>query len=332
MPPPPQMGIAPTGLSRSGSNKSVLAAAVIALRFLQYSGAMILFGSSLFFLYALPPEGHCAAKSRAWPRCLLACGAALVFSGALLGLVAQSGLLAGSFSEGFKPDNLAAAVTQMNFGASAIVRAAVAAALFFFLVFLAPSRLLWMGSAAGGAIISASLAWMGHGAGTEGAAGHFHLLGDIAHVLAASVWIGALVAFVFLLLPDSGDTQSDAALYNALRRFSGIGAAAVAVIVLSGLINSWFLVGPDRLLDFWTTAYGRVLLAKLVAFAGMLGLAALNRYRLTPALGQALLPGASCAAALLALRRSLFLEMLAALAVLGLVAWLGTLPPITSGL
>jgi len=310
----------------------VLAAAVIALRFLQYSGTMILLGSSLFFLYALPPEGHCAAKSRAWPRSLLACGAALVFSGALLGLIAQTGLLAGSFSEGFKPDNLAAAVTQMNFGASAIVRATVAAGLFFFLVFLAPSRLLWMGSAAGGAIISASIAWMGHGAGTEGATGLVHLLGDIAHALAASVWIGALIAFVFLLFHDSGDTRGDAALYNALWRFSGIGAVAVTVIVLSGLVNSWFLVGPDRLLDFWTTAYGRVLLAKLIIFAGMLCFAALNRYGLTPALGKALALPASRAAALVALQRSLVLEMLAALAVLCLVAWLGTLPPVTSGL
>ncbi len=310
----------------------MLGAVLIAMRFLQYSGAMILLGSSLFFVYALPAEGGCAAKFRAWPRPLLACGAALVLLGALMGLVAQTGVLAGSFSEGLKPDNLVIAVTQMNFGSSALVRAAVAAILFLVVAFCAPSHPLWIGCASGGAVISASLAWMGHGAGTEGAAGILHLLGDIAHALAASIWIGALIAFVFLLLRDRVDAQSDEALYKALRRFSGIGAATVSVIVLSGLVNSWFLVGPGRLLDFWTTTYGRVLLAKLFAFAAMLCLAALNRYRLTPALGKALALPASRGAIRAALRRSLFLETVAALAVLGLVALLGTLPPVTSGL
>jgi putative copper resistance protein D len=110
-----------------------------------------------------------------------------------------------------------------------------------------------------------------------------------------------------------------------------MGSIAVALIVLTGLVNSWFLVGPDRLTDFWTTLYGQVLLAKLLAFAGMLGFAASNRYRLTPALGHALDAGASPAIPLSALRRSLVMETLIAFVVLALVAWLGTLPPVTAG-
>ena len=106
---------------------------------------------------------------------------------------------------------------------------------------------------------------------------------------------------------------------------------AVALIVLSGLVNSWFLVGPNRLTDFWTTAYGQVLIAKLLAFAGMLGLAASNRYRLTPALGNALGTGTPRDAPLSALWRSLMLETIVAFAVLGLVAWLGTMRPPAAG-
>jgi putative copper resistance protein D len=58
----------------------------------------------------------------------------------------------------------------------------------------------------------------------------------------------------------------------------------------------------------------------------MLGLAASNRFRLTPALEAALGPG-DPAAALSALRRSIVVEMVLMLALLGLVAWLGTLAP-----
>jgi len=309
----------------------VLAAAVIAFRFLQYSGAMILLGSSLFFVYGLPADGPCAALSHRWPRQLLIGGAALLFAAALGGLIAQTGLLAGALSEGFKPDNLVAVMTQMNFGASAVARAAIAAILLIGLVALEPSRGLWLGTAIGGAIVCASLAWMGHGAATEGVAGWIHLASDIGHALAAAVWIGALVAFVLVVLPDPGDVARDRALFESLKRFSGVGSIAVALIVLTGLVNSWFLVGPDRWNDFWTTLYGQVLLAKLLAFAVMLGFAASNRYRLTPALGQALDENASPGAPLSALRRSLVMETLVAFAVLGLVAWLGTLPPVTAG-
>jgi len=310
----------------------VLAAAVIAFRFLQYSGAMVLLGSSFFFIYGLPGQGPCAAASYPWPKRLLTFSAVLLLGAAILGLIAQTGLLAGSLSEGFKLDNLKAVITQMNFGLSAIARAAIAAALLLWLAVLTPSRLAWAGCAVGGAIICASLAWMGHGAATEEPAGIVHLLGDVVHALAAAVWIGALVAFVFLLLLGESDVSSDRALHESLRRFSSIGSITVALIVLSGLVNSWFLVGPNRLMDFWTTAYGRVLLAKLVVFAGMLGLAASNRYRLTPALGNALGAGVSRDAPLSALRRSLMLETIAAFAVLGLVAWLGTLAPVTADL
>jgi putative copper resistance protein D len=92
------------------------------------------------------------------------------------------------------------------------------------------------------------------------------------------------------------------------------------------LINSWFLVGVDRLAEAWATPYALVLIAKVVIFIGMLGLAASNRYRLTPALASALENGTR-SKALTALKVSLVSETLAAVVVLALVAWLGTLAP-----
>lgn len=100
----------------------------------------------------------------------------------------------------------------------------------------------------------------------------------------------------------------------------------MALLLLTGLVNSWFLVGPDHLSALAPSAYGLLLVAKVVLFAGMLGLAAINRFRLTPGLGAAL-AGAPPQAALAALRRSIVLETAAAIAVLALVSLLGTLAP-----
>jgi putative copper resistance protein D len=59
----------------------------------------------------------------------------------------------------------------------------------------------------------------------------------------------------------------------------------------------------------------------------MLGLAALNRFRLTPALAGELDEAQPAPGALGRLRRSVILEILAGAAVLALVSWLGTLSP-----
>ena len=59
-----------------------------------------------------------------------------------------------------------------------------------------------------------------------------------------------------------------------------MGYAAVTTLVGSGLVNAWVLVGsPERLI---TTQYGQLLLVKVCLFAGMLALAAQNRFRLVP--------------------------------------------------
>ena len=61
----------------------------------------------------------------------------------------------------------------------------------------------------------------------------------------------------------------------AVRRFSTLGVASVAVLTASGLVNAWYQVGGVP--GLVGTGYGRLLVAKLVLFAAMLGLAAINR-------------------------------------------------------
>jgi len=309
----------------------VLEPAVIALRLAQFAGAMILFGSSLFALYALPIQAGRSGAELRWLRPLLSWSAAGLLIASFLALVAQTSMLAGSLSEGLKPSSLSAVVTTMGLGRSALVRAA-AAGLALLLLVLRPADRRTLGlTACLGAVVCASFAWMGHGAATEGPGASLHLAADVLHALAAGVWVGALVAFGFLLFRRGvHSTDSNAVLHKALHGFSGIGSGLVAVLVGTGLVNGWFLVGPTRLAGLWTTPYGLLLSLKLALFVGMLALAAANRFRLTPALGAALDRAGDPTEALSALRRSLLVETGLAFAVLGLVAWFGMLAPVSA--
>jgi len=309
----------------------VLDAAVVVLRLVQFGGAMILFGSPLFFLYALSGQGPCAAAALDWPRRLLAWGAGTLAAGAGLGLLAQTSVLAGSIRAGLAPDALIAVVTTMAMGPSSLIRIAAALIALGLLAWTRPGPVLWSLCALLGAVACASLAWMGHGAATTGPGRLVHLAGDIVHALAAALWIGALAAFLMLVRrsgPQSPD--ADQALHAALRGFSGVGSGIVALIVATGLVNAWFLVGPGGLAGLLTTPYGRLLSLKLALFVAMLGLAAAHRFRLTPALAAALGDPAQVAAAVARLRTSLALETMAAIGILALVAWLGTLAPVSA--
>lgn len=309
----------------------MLEPAVVVLRLLQFAGAMVLFGSSLFLLYALPKAGVGSAPQLSWPRPLLAWAAGGVLLTSVLGLLAHTSILAGSVAEGLKLESLSAVMTTMSMGPSTAVRAGAGALALIFLTLRGRDRAIWWACAGAGALTSASFAWMGHGAATEGTVGLLHLAADILHTLAAGVWIGALVAFFFLLRPRAPSAERDAVLHKALHGFSGVGSALVAVLVTSGLVNSWFLVGASRIAGLLTMPYGQLLTLKLALFAGMLVLAAANRFRLTPALGATLADdGRSSGEALATLRRSVLRETALAFLVLGLVAWLGTLAPVSA--
>jgi putative copper resistance protein D len=296
--------------------------AVIVLRWLQFSGAVVLFGTPLFLLYGFRSAG---GSGLAWARATLVLAAIFVALASLAALVAQTAVMAGSLSEALKPASLSFMVTGTALGKALVARAIIAAIGFVALVVLKPGRALWALTAGVGLIVVASFAWTGHGAATEGAGGSVHLVSDIIHAVAAALWLGALAALTILLLrPTAPD---DLAIHRALHGFAGVGTLGVALLVLTGIVNSWFLVGPTRVAEMGNSLYGQLLLAKIALFIAMLVFAASNRFRLTPALGLTLQTGDASSVALRDLRRSLLLETGLGVALLGVVAVMGTLPP-----
>ena len=105
------------------------------------------------------------------------------------------------------------------------------------------------------AIELASLAWVGHAAAGTGPFGIVHLLGDALHLLASAFWPGALaplIAFLILLLKSSR-VDAIGLAGPVVRRFSASSLMAVAVMAMTGLLNSIFMVGSFRAL--LTSAY-----------------------------------------------------------------------------
>ncbi|WNV12808.1 CopD family protein [Tardiphaga sp. 709] len=124
-------------------------------------------------------------------------------------------------------------------------------------------------------------------------------------------------------------TQPDASPVNVdsvLMRFSGMGYLAVATLVGTGLVNSWLLVGSVS--SLLHSAYGQILMAKLAFFAGMLALAAANRFWLVPALEASGHDAAGCSDVWRSkLRAHVLCEQGLGLLVLLSVSILGTIRP-----
>ncbi|MDO9588148.1 MAG: copper homeostasis membrane protein CopD [Brevundimonas sp.] len=297
-------------------------AAVIVFRWLQYGGGVVLLGAPLFLLYSFRGVDD---PTLAWTRPMLVVATIAVAFAALAALVAQTAVMAGSLAEGLKPASLSFMVTGTALGMAMVARAAVALLGLVLVVVLQPGRALWGLLVMAGLAVTASFAWTGHGAATEGPGGFLHLTADIVHAGAAALWLGALAALTILLLRRTA--PDDPAIHRALHGFAGAGTMAVVLLVVTGLVNSWFLVGPARVGEIGTSLYGQLLIAKLALFAVMLALAAGNRFRLTPALGSVLAVGAESRQALRRLRHGVIAETLVGVGLLAVVAMMGTLPP-----
>jgi putative copper resistance protein D len=167
------------------------------------------------------------------------------------------------------------------------------------------------------AVAAATIAWTGHAGATEDMTGTLHRAADVAHIWAASGWIGALAALLHAVTARRPNVDRVAVM---LAKFALLGTVFVATLVVTGVVNSLMIVGIADLPALAGSRYGWLLGAKLLLFAGMLGLAALNRWRLTPALERG-------DGAIAALRLSLAVETGAAIAIMALVALLGTLDP-----
>ena len=278
----------------------------ILLRLALYVDLLLLFGLALFGLYSV----DAVLRFRPMLRGMALIGALL----SVAGLVLMTRAMSGETEFAALWPHLQMMVLETDVGLAWALRMIALIA-----VVIWPG--LWLASMAG-AVALASLAWSGHGAMDNA----WHLLSDILHLLAAGAWLGAMLALILMARFDALCSEARIrSLADSVKRFEGVGAAIVLILSVTGVANYLFIVGPT-LGEILLGSYGILLAIKVVLFGGMLVLAALNRFHLGPLLEQSLRAGQHQVAAN-ALRRSVALELVIALLIVGLVAWLGTLSP-----
>jgi copper resistance protein D len=297
-----------------------IALGLIVSRFIHYLALSVLFGAAFFPLYGMKRSPWHDYPFLSWLHPVLLIAAIAALLSGLSWLAFATAGMSGSLAGAMDSESLSIVIGGTSFGRLWLVRLALAAVVTVLL--LAKKQGAWRHYAviAGALVLLASIGASGHAGENV-----VHMVADSIHLLAAGLWIGALFALLVLVIV-SADSNIEI-LRTALLRFSGVGTSVVAVLVLSGLVNSWFLIGLDKIDQIFVSRYEQILLLKLVLFGAMLLLAAANRFWLTPRLAAALASGGAPSDPIRPLRLSILTETVFGVAVLAAVAWLGTLEP-----
>jgi copper transport protein len=148
------------------------------------------------------------------------------------------------------------------------------------------------------------------------------IVNDIVHLTAGATWFAGLVALA-VILPDGWRGKDDrdrlGLLAPTVVSFSKVAVIAIAVIAITGTVNSFLHVGA--LNDLVDSGYGRTLATKLGLFGVILGLGALNhlvvRRRFERAREEVTLKGTQ-----VLFRKAIALELAVAVGVMGVTGLL----------
>ena len=239
-------------------------AAITAARGLYFALLMLLFGGSVFSILLkkrLPIIAR-AALPRWWALLL-----------ALAAACAWFALAAAQMAGALSLEAMRLAATATLFGNLFVLRVAVLLGLA--LVLKRSQRLTALLAAAALILPSAT----SHAAASSPAG--FALIGtslDAIHLMACGFWIGGLAVLAALF------ARKEPNILLALSLFSDWAMVAVLLLVMTGLINAASIILGNK--GSPALPYLDVLGAKLALVAVMLGLAAVNRFRLMPTGGR----------------------------------------------
>jgi copper resistance protein D len=124
------------------------------------------------------------------------------------------------------------------------------------------------------------LAWCGHSGAGIGLSGDFQVCADAVHLVTAAAWVGGLLPLLIFIRPSVPIGTIER--YLLVRRFSLLATWSVALLIASGIVNTWYMT--DGLRHLFGTEYGSLVLAKVGLLLIMLGFAGVNRFWLTPQL------------------------------------------------
>lgn len=119
---------------------------------------------------------------------------------------------------------------------------------------------------------------IGHGAASEQT---LAIAIDYVHNLLASVWIGGVIFFAFVLMPVFSTLQGDKKDLLALitiPKFSSMILIGLGILIVTGPTLLWFLEDDVALLS--QSQYGFLIIAKIAIGAAMVGLGFYNQFKI----------------------------------------------------
>ena len=254
----------------TSASVSVLFSIVRALDFL----LLLLVGGGTLMLVA--GLGRAAARTRRRLTLVLAGLSGLLAFVALAGIVLQ-GAAAGGFGLGEALHwDVVEAVIGTRFGTVWLVQAVLAAVCAALLLGSRRVPELALSAVTTAALMLLTPSLSGHASVSGGVA----LVADMAHVVAAAVWVGGLAALVFALV-WAGAERWELAV-TAVPRFSLLAVGSVSLLVVSGTVSGYLQVRALR--GLWETTYGQLLLLKLGLVLPLLALGLYHNRRAVPRL------------------------------------------------
>ncbi len=119
---------------------------------------------------------------------------------------------------------------------------------------------------------------MGHGAATELTA---PIILDYVHNLLASVWIGGVIFFGFVLLPTLASLdgiQKAKVTLAILPRYSGMITIALGILIITGPTLLWFL--ESDVASLTNSTYGSLIIAKIMLAIVLIGFGAFYQFKI----------------------------------------------------
>jgi len=305
----------------------VTSTAFAAARALQYAAIAIAGGALAFLLLVWIPAGASmeasAAFGRRWRRLLLAAAAAGAVS-ALAAVTLEAAQAAGVNGWSALRPSILREVLGTRFGTVWSLGAAAWLAVGALAAVLSPRLRPLLALPLAYLLVLPALG--GHASVQEPVA--VLLPANVAHVAAMAAWLGGLVCLLAVVpaatraVDSRGRTRLLAAV---LTRFSALALGAVALLLVTGLVQAWLEIRDlDRVFG---TAFGRAVFVKLVLLLALIALGVLQRRRNLPALRRAAREGRSPGEAGLSLRRALRAEVALMVGVLGVTGALAGYAP-----
>lgn len=360
-----EAGVAPADVTEllAAEAGPVTETALKVVRGLAYLASAVVIGGLVFLLLVWGPAARAVGASAVAGAAFAARVRRLLGAAALLGALAtaaglglQAAIASASTFWGALDPEILRELLQTNFGQAWALRLIAFAAIGVVVPFLRPAdaqadpvrapaaamhagpppapdatrALSWAVAVLAGAALVVTPAVSGHARATSPIA--LNVAVDAVHVAAMAAWVGGLI-LLLAAVPAATRALEPAErtrlLAAVLQRFSPLALVSVALVVVTGVYGTFVYL--DAVRDLVDSAWGRLVLVKIVLFALLIGFGALNQWRTMPRLRRLAAEGAPPGDDGRTLRSALRAEVALAVVVLGVTGVLVGISPPAAG-